>query len=87
MRGAEAAAGARVEPVHEREEVVLVNGAVQPEGFGTAAEPAARRFASVEVVVELVLDVVATGISAGERGRASGHGALTALSVHSSVGD
>ncbi len=85
MRRAEEAAGGRVEPGREGEEVVLVHGPVEPEAPGAAAEPAARRLAAVEVVVELVLDVVATGVAAGEGGRPGGHGALTRGRVHSSV--
>ena len=82
---AEEATGARVEAIHECEEVVLVDWSVEPELLGAATKPAARWLAAVEVVVELVLDVVAAGLGAGEGGRAGGHGALTAESVHSSV--
>ena len=85
VTGAEQRAVDRVPPVHEREEVVVVGLAREPQRLGPTAEPLAGWLVAVEVVPAGTVDVVGAGVGALERGHPGGHGRLQHELVHSSV--
>ena len=83
--GAKGPAGSRVLAGHEGQERLLVDRVPEMETGHRSALPAAGRFASVEVVAELLLDVIGAGVATLEGGGPGGHEALTLERVHSSV--
>ncbi len=77
--------GDRVHARHEIEEVVLLDRTRQPKRLRAAALPDAGRLATIEVVAELVLDVVAPGVGAPQSRGPRGHVSLPHERVHPSV--
>ena len=79
----------RVEPVHDREEVLVVDFPAETKFVGGAAEPSTLRLVGVEVIPREPVDVVAAGFETLQGGHPDRHSRLPTwfpnATVHSSV--